>query len=150
MNNQIDNGTLYYLDNDRDYVKLSDCLSGAMSYELSADAQNALRCNVGASATFTGYTDWISKEMLEDMYRPSGFTMQYYVPIMVQARWHKKKRISKKWLKRYGMKPDKVLVQIDANAIEYDTSDNSFEFSANKYTYIWRQDQLRRGLKIEF
>ena len=150
MINQIRNGALYYIDNDKDYVKLSDCLSGTMSYELSADTQNTLICNVGANATLTGYTNWITKEILEDARRPRGFAMQYYVPIMIQARWHKKKRISKKWLKRYGMKPDKVLVKIDANDIEYDTSDNTFEFSANKYTYIWRTDQLRRGLKIEF
>ena len=95
-------------------------------------------------------TTLITKEMLEDMFHPKSFTMQYYVPIMVQARWHKKRRICKKWLKRYGMKPDKVLVTMDASAIEYDASDNTVEFNTKQWTYIWRPDQLRRGLKIEW
>ena len=150
MINQINGGTLYYLDNDRDFVKLSDCLSGSMCYELSENTEGALRCNLGAESTLTMDTTLITKEMLEDMFHPRGFVVQYYVPIMVQARWHKKKRISKKWLKRYGMKPDKVLVKMNANVVEYDTSDNTFEFNANKYTYVWRPDQLRRGLKIEW
>lgn len=30
--------------------------------------------------------------------------MTYYKPVIVQARRHKKKRINKKWLKRYGYK----------------------------------------------
>jgi hypothetical protein len=150
MINQINGGTLYYRDNDRDFVKLADCLSGSLSCELSASAESALRCNIGAKASLTMDTTFITKEMLEDMWHPTGFVMQYYVPIMVQARWHKKKRINKKWLKRYGMKPDKVLVKMDANVVEYDTSDNTFEFNTKKYTYVWRPDQLRRGLKIEW
>jgi hypothetical protein len=150
MINQINGGTLYYLDNDKDFVKLSDCSSMSMCYELSASAENALRCKFGAESTLIMDTTFITKEMLEDMWHPKSFVMQYYVPIMVQARWHKKKRINKKWLKRYGMKPDKVLVKMDASVVEYDTSDNTFEFNTNKWIYVWRPDQLRRGLKIEW
>lgn len=143
MINQINGGTLYYLDNDKDFVKLSDGSSMSMCYELSASVENALRCNFGAGSTF------ITKEMLEDMWHPKSFVMQYYVPIMVQARWHKKKRINKKWLKRYGMKPDRVLVKMDASVVEYDISDNTFEFNTNKWIYVWRPDQKRKNLKIE-
>lgn len=149
MINQINGGTLYYLDNDKDFVKLSDVSSMSMCYELSASAENALRCKFGAKSTLIMGTTLITKEMLEDMWHPKSFVMQYYVPIMVQARWHKKKRINKKWLKRYGMKPDKVLVKMDASVVEYDISDNTFEFNTNKWIYVWRPDQLRRGLKIE-
>lgn len=149
MINQINGGTLYYLDNDKDLVKLSDGSSMSMCYELSASAENALRFNFGAESTLIMDTTFITKEMLEDMWHPKSFVMQYYVPIMVQARWHKKKRINKKWLKRYGMKPDKVLVKMDASVVEYDTSDHTFEFNANKWIYVWRPDQKRKNLKIE-
>lgn len=78
------------------------------------------------------------------------FVMEYSIPIMVQARWHKKPRIRKKWLKRFGMKPDIVKIKADATAGEYHTDDGSFEFETDIPKYIWRPDQLRSGLKIEW
>lgn len=98
--------------------------------------------------------------------QPGGnFTMMYHRDIMVQARWHKKPRVRKKWLKRFGMKPDTVKVCADANVLEYHPGhildeqydDNgiratydSFEFETNNLKYIWRPDQMRRELKIEW
>lgn len=97
---------------------------------------------------------------------PTGnFTMEYKLPIMIQARWHKKARIRKKWLKRFGMKPDTVKVCANAHMLEYHpghildeySDDNgiwatfdNLEFEVDKQEYIWRPDQLRKGLKIEW
>lgn len=78
------------------------------------------------------------------------FIIEYEIPIMIQARWHKKPRIRKKWLKRFGMKPDIVKIKADATAGEYHTDDGSFEFETDIPKYIWRPDQLRSGLKIEW
>ena len=93
------------------------------------------------------------------------FTMMYYADIMTQARWHKKPRIRKKWLKRFGMKPDTVKVCANANMLEYHPGhildeqydDNgiqatydSFEFETDNLKYIWRPDHMRKGLKIEW
>lgn len=77
------------------------------------------------------------------------FTIEAYRNIMIQARWHKNPRIRKKWLKRFGMKPDTVKIRMDATAGEYHTNDGSFDFETDKYEYVWRPDQLRSGLKIE-
>ena len=38
---------------------------------------------------------------------------QWQEPIMIQSRWHRKKRINKKWYKRYGMKFDYIDVEVD-------------------------------------
>lgn len=80
--------------------------------------------------------------------------VEYSIPIMIQARWHKKPRINKKWLKRYGMKKDYVLVKGKATNITFDTErENKYEL---EYTmniedmhYEFRPDQLRRNLKME-
>lgn len=83
--------------------------------------------------------------------RPNGkFIFEYRRDIMVQARWHKKPRIRKKWLKRFGMKPDTVKMRANATAGEYHTDDGSFDFETDMPEYLWRPDQLRKGLKIEF
>ena len=93
------------------------------------------------------------------------FTIEYHTPIMIQARWHKNPRIRKKWLKRFGMKPDTVKVKTDATALEYtpghildeqyDNSGmcaayNSMEFRTDKHEYVLRPDQKRKGICIEW
>lgn len=78
------------------------------------------------------------------------FTIEAYINIMIQARWHKKARIRKKWLKRFGMKPDTIKIRANAIAGEYHTDDHNFEFETDVPEYLWRPDQLRKDLKIEF
>ena len=78
-----------------------------------------------------------------------NFDIEYNTPIAVQARWHKKKRINKKWLKRYGMKSDTVKMQAKSRTLSYDTKTGECEFEIDKLEYIWRPDQKRKYLKIE-
>lgn len=86
-----------------------------------------------------------------------SFNLEYSTPIMVQSRWHKKKRINKKWLKRYGMKQDSILVQCDVKSISPDDSydpydlveSQGFNMELGDMHYKFRPDQLRRNLRIE-
>lgn len=60
-------------------------------------------------ATFTCENAVINENLLSELFLPkktNTFDLQYNV--MVQARRHKKRRINKKWLKRYGYKPQQV------------------------------------------
>lgn len=83
--------------------------------------------------------------------------IECYIPIMIQARWHKKYRINKKWLKRYGMKKDKVRVRYNVDSISPDNSydpydlieSKGFNFELSNIQYKFRPDQLRKNLKIE-
>ena len=66
-----------------------------------------------------------SYDLLEKVttFNPDSYTIEYTE--YVQARKHKKKRINKKWLKRYGYKP----VQVRTEGWEMRTYvDGSFEF----------------------
>ena len=88
-----------------------------------------------------------------NFYEP--FDIEYQMPIMIQARWHKKHRINKKWLKRYGMKKDSILVKAKASHITYYTErENKYEIEWNMdvedMQYHFRPDQLRNNLKIEY
>ena len=92
-------------------------------------------------------------------------TIMYEVPIMIQARWHKRNRINKKWVKRYGMKPDAIKVEMNIRALEcipehIDNESrcktslsciyNSWNFETDMPIYKYRPDQMRKNLKIEF
>ena len=85
-----------------------------------------------------------------DTYYPNRkFTMEADVNITVQARWHKKKRIRKKWLKRFGMKPDTIKMITKATVCSYNNEDGSFEFETDTLDYVFKPYHMRRGLKIE-
>lgn len=122
--------------------------------EMSAKEHLSHCYHLNAMSNMTLTTDSINLELLHNAFNmPSSngrFTMEYQIPIMVQTRWHKNPRIRKKWLKRFGMKPDTVKIRMDATAGEYHTNDGSFDFETDKYEYVWRPDQMRRNLKIEF
>lgn len=83
--------------------------------------------------------------------------VEYNVPIMVQARWHKKPRINKKWLKRYGMRKDTVLVRCNVESVVPNTYHDplgmtehvEYGMTFSNMEYKFRPDQLRRNLKLE-
>lgn len=83
--------------------------------------------------------------------------IEYEIPIRIQACWHKKKRINKKWLKRYGMKEDVVRVKCDVDSISPDNSydpynlveSKGFNMELSNVQYQFRPDQLRKNMKIE-
>ena len=90
-------------------------------------------------------------------------TIMYEVPIMIQARWHKRSRVNKKWLKRYGMKPDVIKVEMNIKELTYEpghtvgydeagirSTFNSWNFETDIPIYKYRPDQMRRNLKIQW
>lgn len=80
-----------------------------------------------------------------------AYSLETYIPIMTQARWHKKPRIRKKWLKRYGMKPDKVKLNIHTNFMSITPLDGyeiQTEFKADDIQYELRPDQKRKGVLL--
>ena len=107
--------------------------------------------NQAATASFSGEMTLSGLDCLE--YKPfeltKTFNIEHSIPILVQARWHKKKRINKKWLKRYGMKYDTIKMKANAHTLSYNTETGECEFEVDKLEYIWRPDQKRKNLKIE-
>ena len=84
------------------------------------------------------------------------FCIEYKTPIMVQARWHKKPRINKKWLKRYGMKKDCIITRCDIISMETNNDcenpyeiEHKFNLNLSSMEYEFRPDQLRKNLKME-
>ena len=114
---------------------------------LSLNHEASFECELDCSPLLNQITDYYNKP----------YYVEYYIPIMIQARWHKKRRINKKWLKRYGMKKDKVLVRCDVDAISPDNSydpydlekSGGFNIEISNMQYKFRPDQLRRNLRIE-
>lgn len=152
MGFELNKGTLFIIDGDKT-TKLEDGIPYMEEIELNAeeDSSHLYHLNNIQSCSFEVCgVDLANLNDLCGMPPSNGkFTMEYSIPIMIQARWHKKTRIRKKWLKRFGMKPDTVKMRANATAGEYYTDDGSFDFETDIPEYIWRPDQKRKDLKID-
>ena len=77
---------------------------------LCPNEQPEIRTFGTCEASFTCENAMINEKLLSELFLPKKsdtFDLQYTV--MVQARRHRKKRINKKWLKRYGYKPKQII-----------------------------------------
>lgn len=154
MGFELNNGTLYMMDSNGRQFELGDDLYGDIEidtcspneipdivYNLQNVASASLSCEMTlADLSCLDYKPFEPEE---------NFSIEYNVPILVQARWHKKKRINKKWLKRYGMKSDTVKMKADARRLSYNIDTGVCEFEADKLEYIWKPDHKKKNLKIE-
>lgn len=146
-------GTLYMIGLDGDQIELGNNLNGDIEIDtLSPNATPDMSYNFtkDMSASFEmSLQDLRALDALVQPMPTGTFNIEHNVPILVQAKWHKKKRINKKWLKRYGMKADMVKLKAKARTLSYNTQTGECDFEVDKLEYIWRPDQLRKHLKIE-
>jgi hypothetical protein len=153
MNFELSGGALYVQDINGEPELFAEDVCGVADLQESATEALPMYYNLKSSADLSCEMKYFDLDLLDKICdtAPTGhFILQYQRPIMIQARWHKKPRIRKKWLKRYGMKPDTLKIKTNATVVEYHTDDGNFEFETDKLEYIWRPDQKRRGLKIEW
>ena len=75
---------------------------------------------------------------------PSEFTIECETPILIQARWHKKARIRKKWLKRYGYKEDNVKIIMKAKYGSFNKETGESDIEVESIEYIFKPYQLHR------
>lgn len=146
---QLNYGALY-IKGDHGDISIADCIPYIEEPQFSASENVPKTYNFKQqSASFeVSVNDLMLLEVAPEV--PNKFTIEADVPIMIQARWHKKRRISKKWLKRYGMKPDVIKMQTDGVSGEYNPDSGEFSFETKKITYILKPHQKRKGIKIEY
>ena len=124
-----------------------------IEFTASADETVPIRHLFNNSAELSFSVDAMDLDMLSNLCGPTmptdNFTIEYNAPIMIQARWHKKARIRKKWLKRFGMKPDTVKCALCINDV-HTISNYELAFEINVVEFTWRPDQKRKDLKIEW
>lgn len=97
-----------------------DYVTGIYS-PLSASEEVSFECEINAQA--------FSKLMGVDLARSgdlTGFTVKCVAPYQVQIRRHRKKRINKKWAKRYGYKT--MFKTVEMTDVQFRQNETDFEF----------------------
>ena len=104
------------------------------------------------SATISGINATINQDLLNELCTPSrslGFTIEGETPILIQARWHKKARIRKKWLKRFGYKEDAVKMIAKARCGEHNTETNETSIDVDSIEYKFKPYQMVREVRCK-
>lgn len=147
------NGAALWIKSSDGQTMVADILNATCEMEPCPYETTPIHWNMSRTASFSCDIDYINLDMLNKLAvspMPAvPFTLMHEKNIMIQARWHKKARVRKKWLKRYGMKPDIIHVVYDISELSYGHSDGNFDFETTYYRNVLRPDQKRRGLKIE-
>ena len=102
------------------------------------------------SATFSCEGATINQDLFNELCTPSrslGFTIEGETPILIQARWHKKARIRKKWLKRYGYKEDKVKTIMKAKYGSFNGETGECDIEVESIEYKFKPYQLHREVR---
>ena len=102
------------------------------------------------SATLSWKDATINQDLFNELCAPSRsleFIIEGETPILIQARWHKKARIRKKWLKRYGYKEDKVKTIMKAKYGEFNTETGECNIEIESIEYIFKPYQLQREVR---
>ncbi len=130
-----------------------------------AELEHTINLSSIGNAEFTCENVQLNTSLLDSMLGAPKTPAKVYwdMPIMIQARWHKKSKVNKKWLKRYGMKPDVIKVEMNIKELTYEpghtvgydetgirSTFNSWNFETDIPIYKYRPDQMRRNLKIQW
>lgn len=125
---------------------------GLEQLEWSKDAEPArIAKGFANSGTFSCEgTTVFNQELFDELCNPSTsseFTMECDTPILIQARWHKKARIRKKWLKRYGYKEDVAKMIMRARQGEFNTETGECAIDVDSIEYKFKPYQMVREVR---
>lgn len=95
----------------------------------------------------------INKDSIDKLIESSNpytkFIVEGTTGVLIQARWHKKARIRKKWLKRYGYKESVVKIFGAVKEGSVNTEAGEINMDIDNIEYGWKPNQLRKGLDIK-
>lgn len=106
-----------------DATDIPDCVT-SITPKLSASAEFTMEAEIDGNM--------LAKLCGLDLAAGKGFTVEYSEPILIQARCHKKKRINKKWRKRYGFKTIFRKKQLTDCVVSHDISNNELSITARE------------------
>ena len=133
---EITGGGLYLSDGTK-FMELSNIDDVSMDITPEISDKEFCRFNNSMSCELTFDTSYANEELLNKMTTvdPSKCMFITSIPYAVQVRKHKKKRINKKWAKKYGYKLE--FIEGKTRDTTYNTKTGEFDFSYDDET-LWQ------------
>ena len=127
---EITGGGLYLSDGTK-FMELSNIDDVSMDITHEISDKEFCRFNNSKSCELTFDNSYVDEKLLN----PSKFMFITSIPYAVQVRKHKKKRINKKWAKKYGYRLE--FIEGKTKDATYNTQTGEFDFSYDDET-IWQ------------
>ena len=127
---EITGGGLYLSDGTK-FMELSNIDDVSMDITPEISDKEFCRFNNSMSCELTFDNSYVDEKLLN----PSKFMFITSIPYAVQVRKHKKKRINKKWTKKYGYRLN--FIEGKTRDTTYNTKTGEFDFSYDDET-LWQ------------
>lgn len=167
MNNNITFTPSKVWISDNKVVPLEGCIIEEFITPLSdkAELDATIKLSSVGNIEFTSKDVQMNMALFDSMSETLKTPTRIYwdIPIMIQARCHKKYRVNKKWLKRYGMKRDVVAAEatvksftstpgyaVPTDIVYCDLDTRDFECDIDKLTLKYKPHQIRKNSRVEF
>lgn len=112
-------------------------MSWDIAMSADAEANYNFEFRTPLAQTFTTDTVIVDTGLLNLISdQPKGFFLEYDVDIQIQARRHHKKRINKKWLKRYGYKTVRRRVRLSCEEMSINQDDGCCNIDVEGVMYV--------------
>ena len=133
---EITGGGLYLSDGTK-FMELSNIDDVSMDITHEISDKEFCRFNNSMSCELTFDNSYVDEELLNKMTTvdPSKCMFITSIPYAVQVRKHKKKRINKKWAKKYGYRLN--FIEGKTRDTTYNTKTGEFDFSYDDET-LWQ------------
>lgn len=135
-------GQLYIMDEASTFMIDAPATECHMDIPFSADAEPDYNFEFKTTLVqeFMGIGYLVNEDLLQIISgRGNGrYYLEYYADIQVQARRHRKKRIDKKWLKRYGYKTVRRKIRLKCDQITMTPDDGGLgvRFDVEGVSYV--------------
>lgn len=106
---------------------LPEFLTPIPNLALSKDASMSFECDVNAPL----FEQLFGVDLALGGDRVSNMTLRFEYPYLVQVRKHRKKRINKKWAKRYGFKY--MFKVVDLEDVEIENHDGEIDILGKEF-----------------
>ena len=127
MGFEIDNGYFYHSDG-VELMPISDAvITTAEIDDKAEEIERSLYCNKEIEFAATVETIPEVFNELVKHFDPNNYTIKYTK--YVQARRHHKRRINKKWLKKYGYKEKTVINRLKIASTEKDINKGTYQYT---------------------
>lgn len=133
---------LYIMDEADTFMIDAPAAECHMDIPLSVDAEPSYEYefNIPVVQEFTATGSFVNEDLLQAISgRGNGhYYLEYYADIQVQAHRHRKKRIDKKWLKRYGYKTVRRKFRLKCDQLTMTPDDDGLgvRFDAEGVRYV--------------
>ena len=153
---QIGGWKMYDSITGKEIMNFENATSMIHSDDISINENVSRKISLTPEITCQANCDYINESLLHKLTHTDSYIATFDISILIQAKFHKKKRINKKWLRRYGMIND--VLKASANIRDSDTiSEPNTPFAETKvniniddWHVTFRPDQLIRYREIIF